>query len=84
MHFGLLLTEFLNYNGMAKAVAKSASRSISLPITKCKAKCGFEYATFAKLFDSLEMSVIELYCKTDCLVKYICNNIVILLLIKTS
>ena len=77
MHLGLLLTEFMNYNGMAKTVTKSASISIGLPIAKCKAKCGFEYATFVKLFDSLVMSVIELYCKTDCLVKCICNNVVI-------
>ena len=59
MYLGLLLTEFLNYNDMAKAVAKSASRSLGLLIAKCKVNGGFEYSTFTKLFNSLVMSVIE-------------------------
>ena len=59
MYLGLLLTESLNYNDMAKAVAKSASRSLGLLIAKCKANGGFEYSAFTKLFDSLVMSVIE-------------------------
>ena len=61
MYLGLLLTEVLNYNDMAKAVAKSASKSLTLGllIAKCKANGGFEYSTFTKLFDSLVMSVIE-------------------------
>jgi hypothetical protein len=33
---------------MAKAVTKSASRSLGLLITKCKANGGFEYSTFTK------------------------------------
>ena len=32
---GLLLTEFLGYEEMAKAVAKSASRAVGLLIAKC-------------------------------------------------
>ena len=61
MYLGLLLTEVLNYNDMAKAVAKSASKSLTLGllIAKCKANGGFEYSTFTKLFDSFVMSVIE-------------------------
>jgi hypothetical protein len=59
MYLGLLLTEVLNYDDMAKAVAKSASRSLGLLIAKCKTNGGFEYSTFTKLFDSLVMSVIE-------------------------
>ena len=58
-YLGLLLSEFLDYNCMAKAVAKSASRSLGLLIAKCKANGGFQFDTFTKLFDTLVMSVIE-------------------------
>ena len=56
---GLLLTEFVSYDEMAKAVAKCASRSLGLLISKCKINGGFKYSTFTKLFDSLVWSVIE-------------------------
>ena len=60
MYLGLLLNEFLDYNEMAKIVAKSASRSLGvLLIAKCKANGSFEYSTFTKLFDTHVMSVIE-------------------------
>jgi hypothetical protein len=59
MYLGLLLTEFLKYNDIAKAIAKSASRSLGLLIAKCKANGGFEFSTFSKLFETLVMSVIE-------------------------
>ena len=58
-YYGLLLAEFLKYNDMAKAVAKSASRSLGLLIAKCKANGGFEFSTFSKLVEALVMSVIE-------------------------
>ena len=58
-YLGLLLTEFLSYDSMAKAVAKSASRSLGLLISKCKANGGFQFSVFTKLFDNLVMSVIE-------------------------
>ena len=58
-YLGLLLTEYLDYSMMAKAVAKSASRSLGLLIAKCKANGGFQYDVFTKLFNSLVMSVIE-------------------------
>ena len=58
-YYGLLLAEFLKYNEMAKAVAKSASRSLGLLIAKCKANGGFEFSTFSKLVEALVMSVIE-------------------------
>ena len=41
MYLGLLLTEFLKYDDMAKAVAKSASRYLGLLIAKCKANGRF-------------------------------------------
>ena len=44
---------------MAKAVAKSASRSLGLLTSKCKANGGFQFPTFTKLFDALVLSVIE-------------------------
>lgn len=44
---------------MAKAVAKSASRSLGLLISKCKINGGFQYETFTKLFDTLVWSVVE-------------------------
>ena len=56
---GLFLTEFLSYDEMAKAVAKSASRSLGLLIAKCKANGGFNYSTYTRLFDTLVWSVIE-------------------------
>ena len=58
-YLGLLLTEFLDYNEMAKAVAKSASRALSLLIVKSKAHGGFQHETFTKLFDTLVWSVIS-------------------------
>jgi len=59
MYLGLLLTEFLKYDDMAKAVAKSASRSLGLLIANCKTNGEFEFSTFSKLFETLVMSVIE-------------------------
>ena len=58
-YLGLLFTEFLNYDEMAKAVAKSASRALGLLIAKCKANGGFNYTTFTKLFDTMVWSVID-------------------------
>lgn len=58
-YLGLLLTEFLDYNEMAKAVSKSANRALSLLIVKTKANGGFQYSTFTKLFDTLVWPVIS-------------------------
>jgi hypothetical protein len=44
-YLGLLLTEFLDYNEMAKAVARSAGRALSLLIVKSKAHGGFHFDT---------------------------------------
>ena len=40
-YLGLLFTEFLSYDDMTKAVVKSASRSLGLLISKCKANGDF-------------------------------------------
>lgn len=58
-YLGLLLTEFLDYNVMAKMVAQSASRALGLLIAKCKAFGGFHYTTFTKLYDTLVNSIID-------------------------
>jgi hypothetical protein len=52
-YLGLLLTEFLHYNEMAKAVARLAGRALSLLIVKSRAHGGFHFDTYTKLYDSL-------------------------------
>ena len=58
-YLGLLLTEFLDYNEMVKAVTRSAGRALSLLIVKSKAQGGFHFDTYTKLYDSLVWSVIS-------------------------
>ena len=58
-YLGLLLTEFLDLNIMASAVAKSASRALGLVIYKCKSNGGFPYQCFTKLYDSLVWPIID-------------------------
>ena len=58
-YLGLLLTEFLDYNEMAKAVARSAGRALSLLIVKSRAHGGFHFDTYTKPYDSLVWSVIR-------------------------
>jgi hypothetical protein len=50
--------EFLDYQFMAKAVARSASRALGLLIVKSKTHGGFQHNIFTKLFDTLVWSVI--------------------------
>ena len=42
-YLGLLLTEHMDYNSMAKQVAKSANRALGLVISKYKAFGGLPY-----------------------------------------
>jgi hypothetical protein len=58
-YLGLLLTEFLDYNAMAKAVARSAGQALSLLILKSKVHGRFHFDTCTKLYDSLVWSVIS-------------------------
>ncbi len=58
-YLGLVLNEFLDYQFMAKAVARSASRALGLLIVKSKAHGGFQHNIFTKLFDTLVWSVIN-------------------------
>ena len=58
-YLGLLLTEFLDYQLMAKAVAKSASIALGLLIVKSKIHGGFQHNIFSKLYDIMVWSAIN-------------------------
>ena len=58
-YLGLLLTEFLHCNEMAKAVARSAGGALSLLIVKSRAHRGFHFDTYTQPYDSLVWSVIS-------------------------
>jgi hypothetical protein len=49
----------MHYHEMAKAVARSAGRALSLLIVKRKAHGGFHFDTYTQLYDSLVWSVIN-------------------------
>jgi hypothetical protein len=49
-YLGLVITEFLDYNIMAKAVAMSASRTLGLLIAKCKFNGDFIFNTLKTPF----------------------------------
>lgn len=51
-YLGLLLSEHLYYNLMAKHVSWSDSRAIGLVISKFKAYGGLPYNTYTKFYDS--------------------------------
>ena len=53
------MNEFLDYQFMAKAVARSASRALGLLVVKSKTHGGFQHNIFTKLFDTLVWSVIN-------------------------
>ena len=58
-YVGLLITEHLNYEEMAKHVSKSASRALSLLITKFKSCGGIAFRTYTKLFENTVMGIIN-------------------------
>jgi hypothetical protein len=58
-YLGLVITEFLDYNIMAKAVAMSASRTLGLLIAKCKFNGDFIFNTYTTVYDSLVWSIIS-------------------------
>ncbi|MEW8547938.1 MAG: reverse transcriptase family protein, partial [Candidatus Thiodiazotropha sp.] len=59
VYLGLLLTEHMDYESMAKHVAKSANRALGLVIAKSKAFGGLPFGTFTKLYDAMVWSVIS-------------------------
>lgn len=48
-YLGLILTEFLDFHVMAKAVAASAGRALGVLIAKFKASGGMPYKCFTTL-----------------------------------
>lgn len=58
-YLGLMLTEHLDYNIMAKNVALSANRALGLVISKYKAFGGLPFNTFTKLYDSIVLGTIS-------------------------
>ena len=59
MYLGLMLTEHLDYDVMAKNVSMSANRALRLVISKYKAFGGLPFGTFTKLYDSIVMGTIS-------------------------
>ncbi len=58
-YLGLLLTEYLDYQRMGKAVACSANRALALLISKFKCLGGMCYRSYSKLYDTIVWSTIE-------------------------
>ena len=59
VYLGVLFTEHLDYNQMAKHVSKSASRALGLLIAKTKCLGGVPYDTFTKLYDCMVYPIIS-------------------------
>ena len=59
VYLGLLLSEDLDYEKMAKHVCKAANRALGLVIAKSKAFGGFNFRTFSRLYDTMVWSVIN-------------------------
>jgi hypothetical protein len=58
-YLGLILTEHLDYNVMAKNVAASAGRALGLVIAKYKSFGSLPFGTYTKLYDSMVWSTIN-------------------------
>ena len=58
-YLGLLLMEHLDYNSMAKHVAKAANRALGLVISRYKTFGGLPYNSYTKLYDSVVYSTIS-------------------------
>jgi hypothetical protein len=58
-YLGLLFTEFMDYEKMAKKVAESASRALGMLIAKDKAQGGMPFQVFKHLYDGLVQSVMN-------------------------
>ena len=76
LYLGLLLTEYLDYELMAKNVSKSANRALGLLIVKSKQFGGFSFETFTKLYDTLVWSVISYGSAIWGFKEYTCINAV--------
>ncbi len=56
---GLIFTEFLSYDDMAKSVAQSATTALGLVIAMCKAHEGVHFNVFTQLYDALVQPIIN-------------------------
>ena len=56
-YLGLLMTEHLNYEEIARHVARSASRALSLLITKYKSCGGLTFRTYTKLYENMIIGI---------------------------
>ncbi len=57
-YLGVLLTEHLNYDLMAKAASKSANRALGLLIAKFKSLGGMPFNVYSKLYDTMVWPVL--------------------------
>ena len=57
-YLGLILTEYLCYEEMAKYVAKSAGRALGIVIAKYKSFGGLPFSSYSMLYDSIVWSTI--------------------------
>ena len=58
-YLGLIFTEFLSYDAMAKSVAQSATRALGLVIAKVKSHGGVPFKVFTQLYDALVQPIID-------------------------
>ena len=58
-YLGLIFSEYLDYEVMAKAVAVSANRALGLLIAKFKACVGMPFDVYTKLYDALVMLIVD-------------------------
>ncbi len=58
-YLGLIYTEFLSYDDMAKFLAQSATRALGLVIAKCKVHGGVPFNVFTPLYDALVQPIIN-------------------------
>ena len=59
VYLGLLLTEHMGYQSMAKHVSNFVNRALGLVIAKSKAFGGLPFGAFTKLYDTMVWSVIN-------------------------
>ncbi len=58
-YLGLIFTQLLCYDDMAKSVVQSATRALCLVIAKCKSHGGVHFNVFTQLYDALVQPIIN-------------------------
>ena len=59
IYLGLLLSEDVCYEKMAKHVCKAVNRALGLVIAKCNVFGGFNFESYSKLYDTMVWSVVN-------------------------